>query len=182
MNIKFMTRGTDLDLGLKNYMESKVAKLEKFFSKISDSQVVATLHKNIFSVEVSANANGVMIRGKEEAMDIRKAFDLALKNLEKQIKRRSGYLKDKAHYHTEDEVFSFNIEGLETSAVQETADDQGVVKVKKIPIHPMDVQEAIMQMDLLGHAFFMFMDAESGKMNVVYRRKNGGYGQIKPID
>jgi len=180
MKLKVTDRSGDLNTSLREYMESKVAKLEKFFSRISDAQMLITLHKNIYSVEVTADTNGVILRGEDKSPDMRKAFDLALKNLEKQIKRRSGYLKDKAHYHT-NEVFSFNLEG-DVGANDQQAEDLGVVKVKKIPIRPMDAEEAIMQMDLLGHEFFMFLEAKSGKINLVYLRKNGGYGQIQPID
>ncbi|MCL1940477.1 MAG: ribosome-associated translation inhibitor RaiA, partial [Synergistaceae bacterium] len=95
MNIKITDRSAELKASLKEYMEGKVVKLEKFFSRISGAQILITSHKNIFSVEVTANANGVMLRGEEKGQDMRKAFDLALKNLEKQIKRRSSYLKDK---------------------------------------------------------------------------------------
>jgi len=181
MNIKITDRSYELAANLKEYMESKVSKLEKFFGRITDAQILVALHKNTYSVEITANANGVILRGEDKSQDMRKSFDLALKNLEKQIKRRSSYLKDKAHYNNNNEVFSFNLEG-DLGAVDNQFDDLGVVRIKKIPVRPMDAEEAIMQMDLLGHEFFMFLDAESGKMNVVYRRKNGGYGQIRPID
>ena len=181
MNIKIVDRSTELNANLREYMESKVIKLEKFFSRISDAQILIALHKSVFSVEVTANANGVMLRGEDKSQDIRKAFDLALKNLEKQIKRRSSYLKDKAHYHYNNEVFSFNLEG-DLGAAEHQVEDLGVVRIKKISVRPMEAEEAIMQMDLLGHEFFMFLEAKSGKINVVYRRKNGGYGLIQPIE
>ena len=181
MNVKVTGRSADLSVKLREYMESKVVKLEKFFSRISEVQILIDLHKNTYSVEVTADTNGVILRGEEKGQDMRKAFDLALKNLEKQIKRRSSYLKDKAHYHHDKEIFSFNVEG-DFANNDHQIDDLGVVRVKKIAVNPMDAEEAIMQMDLLGHEFFMFLDAESGKINVVYRRKNGGYGQIRPID
>jgi len=181
MNIKITDRSTSLETSLREYMENKVVKLEKFFSRITDAQILIALHKNVYSVEITANANGVILRGEDKSQDMRKSFDLALKNLEKQIKRRSSYLKDKAHYHSNNEIFSFNLEG-DLGSNDSPFDELGVVRIKKIAVRPMDADEAIMQMDLLGHEFFMFLDAESGKMNVVYRRKNGGYGQIQPID
>jgi len=182
MNIKITDRSAELKANLREYMEGKVAKLEKFFSRISDAQILIALHKNTYSVEVTADTNGVILRGEDKSQDMRKAFDLALKNLEKQIKRRSSYLKDKAHYHhSNNEVFSFNLEG-DLGANDQQAEELGVVRVKKIAVRPMEAEEAIMQMDLLGHEFFMFLEAKSGKINVVYRRKNGGYGQIQPID
>ncbi|MCL2146941.1 MAG: ribosome-associated translation inhibitor RaiA [Synergistaceae bacterium] len=181
MNTKIIDRSADLSASLREYMESKVVKLEKFFSRISDAQILITSHKNMYSVEITANANGVMLRGEDRSQDMRKSYDLALKNLEKQIKRRSSYLKDKAHYNNNNEIFSFNLEG-DYEADDNHFDDLGVVRVKKIPVRPMETEEAIMQMDLLGHEFFMFLEALSGKMNVIYRRKDGGYGQIQPID
>ena len=180
MNIKILDRSNELSASLKEYMESKVSKLEKFFSRISDAQILIALHKNSYSVEITANANGVILRGEDKSQDMRKSFDLSLKNLEKQIKRRSSYLKDKAHYNN-NEIFSFNLED-DAGTSENQFDDLGVVRIKKIPVRPMDAEEAIMQMDLLGHEFFMFLNAESGKMNVVYRRKNGGYGLIQPVD
>ena len=181
MNIKITDRSASLEVSLREYMENKVIKLEKFFSRISDAQILIALHKNTYSVEITANANGVILRGEDKSQDMRKSFDLALKNLEKQIKRHSSYLKDKAHYHNNNEVFSFNLEG-DFGANDYQFEDLGIVRIKKIAVRPMDVEEAIMQMDLLGHEFFMFLEAESGKINVIYRRKNGGYGQIQPID
>ncbi|MCL2768184.1 MAG: ribosome-associated translation inhibitor RaiA, partial [Synergistaceae bacterium] len=150
MNVKITDRSADLSANLREYMESKVIKLEKFFSRISDAQVLLALHKSTYSAEITANANGVILRGEEKGQDMRKAFDLALKNLEKQIKRRSSYLKDKAHYHhSSNETFSFNLEG-DLGAIDNQTDDLGVVKIKKISVRPMDAEEAIMQMDLLG--------------------------------
>jgi putative sigma-54 modulation protein len=181
MNIKITDRSYELAASLREYMESKVAKLEKFFSRISETQILIALHKNTYSVEITANANGVMLRGEDKSQDMRKSFDLALKNLEKQIKRRSSYLKDKAHYNANNEIFSFNLDG-DSGTNDGQFEDLGVVRIKKISVRPMEAEEAIMQMDLLGHEFFMFLDAESGKINVVYRRKNGGYGQIQPVD
>jgi len=180
MNIKITDRSAELNTNLREYMESKVVKLEKFFSRISEAQILIDSHKNNYSVEVTADTNGVKLRGEDKSQDMRKAFDLALKNLEKQIKRRSSYLKDKAHYSHHNGTFSFNLEG--DFGTNDNNDDLGVVRMKKIAMRPMEADEAIMQMDLLGHEFFMFMEAKSGKINVVYRRKNGGYGQIQPID
>jgi len=181
MNTKIIDRSADLSASLREYMESKVIKLEKFFSRISDAQILIAFHKkNMYSVEITANANGVMLRGEDRSQDLRKSFDLALKNLEKQIKRRSSYLKDKAHYNN-NETFTFNLEG-DYDSDDSQFDDLGIVRIKKIPVRPMLAEEAIMQMDLLGHEFFMFLEAQSGKMNVIYRRKDGGYGQIQPID
>ena len=181
MEVRFVQRGTEIDDKLRSYMEGKVSKLEKFFRKILNSQVVVSLHKGNFNVETTANANGVILRAEENANDPRRAFDQALKNLERRIKRHNDYLKDKGQYQGGAD-FSFSLEGTaEAPAESFEIQDPVIEKVKKVPIHPMDPKEAVMQMDLVGHSFFMFQNADSGDINVVYKRKDGNYGRLEPI-
>ena len=181
MEVRFVQRGTEIDDKLRGYMEGKVSKLEKFFRKILNSQVVVSLHKGNFNVETTANANGVILRAEENANDPRRAFDQALKNLERRIKRHNDYLKDKGQYQGGAD-FSFSLEGtVEAPAESFEIQDPVIEKVKKVPIHPMDPKEAVMQMDLVGHSFFMFQNADSGDINVVYKRKDGNYGRLEPI-
>jgi putative sigma-54 modulation protein len=184
MEVRFGARGTEIDAGLRGYMESKMSKLEKFFGKILSSQVVVSLHKGSYNVETTANANGVILRAEGNAQETRKAFDQALKSLERQIKRHNSYLKEKGRYDS-DTVFSFSLEGEGDLPGAPEAEDYDsaltVEKVKKIPLHPMDAKEAIMQMDLVGHSFYMFQNGETGDINVVYRRKDGKYGQLEPV-
>jgi putative sigma-54 modulation protein len=159
---------------LKEYMERKLSKLEKFFPKILDNQIVLNLSRGIHTVEVTSNVNGVIMRGEERDSDLRKAFDIALKNLERRIRRHKKYLVDRVQLKTHD--VSFNIDeilaDMSKPAVEEK--DEKIVKVKKFPLRPM--------MDLLGHSFFIFSNAENGSMNVVYKRKSGGYGLLEPTD
>ena len=181
MEVRFVQRGTEIDAGLKSYMESKVSKLEKFFSRILNSQVVVSFHKGNYNVETTANANGVILRAEENAQDPRRAFDQALKNLERQIKRHNSYLKDKGQFNSEAD-FTFSIESVTDSSKEDwSAYDPVIEKVKRIPLHPMDAKEAVMQMELVGHSFFMFQNGETGDVNVVYKRKDGNYGQLEPI-
>jgi putative sigma-54 modulation protein len=182
MEVRFVTRGTDIDTELKNYMESKVSKLEKFFQKISHGQVVVSFHKGNYNVETTANANGVILRAEDNAQDPRRAFDQALKNLERQIKRHNEYLKDKSQFHGESD-FSFSIESIVDFKGNEERIpyDPVIEKVKKIALHPMDPKEAVMQMELVGHSFFMFQNGETGDINVVYKRRDGNYGQLEPV-
>ena len=177
MEVRFVQRGTEIDDKLRSYMEGKVSKLEKFFRKILNSQVVVSLHKGNFNVETTANANGVILRAEENANDPRKAFDQALKNLERRIKRYNSYLKDKGQFKGGAD-FSFNLE----EGQEPVASDVPVIeKVKKIPVQPMSPEEAAMQMELVGHAFFMFQNAETGDVNVVYKRRSSDYGLLEPV-
>jgi len=180
MDVRFVARGTEIDAELKGYMESKMSKLEKFFGRILSSQVVVSSRKGKFGVETTANANGVMLRAEEHAQEKRKAFDQALKNLERQIKRHNEYLKNKGHFQTHGHGhFFLGDDGGE--AVDWTTYDPVIEKVKRVPLHPMDAKEAVMQMELVGHNFFVFQDGETGEINVVYKRNDGNYGHLIPV-
>jgi len=180
MDVRFFTRNVELSDELQEYMESKMSKLEKFFSKLLNSQVVVSLGRGRYGVEVTANANGVIMRGEERDSDIRRAFDKALKNLERQIKRHKDYLTDRAQLKTHD--ISFNIEGLMGEIEKPSAEDEKIVKMKKFAVRAMSPTEATMQMDLLGHKFFLFKNMDTGDLNVVYKREQGGYGLLQPVE
>lgn len=176
MEVRFVQRGTEIDGKLREYMENKMAKLEKFFDRIQDCRIVISFHKGNFNIETTANANGVILRAEENAQDPRRAFDMSLKNLERRIKKYNSYLKDKGQYKG-GEDFSFAIE--ETPAAEDGAPQ--IEKVKKVHLQPMDPTEAVMQMELVGHAFFMFHNAETDKVSVVYKRREGSYGIIEAM-
>ena len=175
MDIRFVQRGCEIDDRLRDYMEKKISKLEKFFKRILNCQIVVTHHKGSFNVETTANANGVILRAEEDAPEPRKAFDQSLKNLERRIKKYNSYLKDRAQLGA-DEDFTFSVEEAE----QDTASPE-IDKVKKVEVHPMEAAEAVMQMELVGHAFFVFQNAVSGEINVVYKRGENSYGLIEPV-
>ena len=171
MDIRFVQRGVEVDEKLRDYMEKKISRLEKFFKKILNCQIVVTHHKGSFNVETTANANGVILRAEEDATEPRKAFDQSLKNL-----KYNSYLKDRAQLGA-GEDFSFS---LEEAAEAETA-APAIDKVKKVEIHPMETAEAIMQMELIGHSFFMFQNADTGDINVIYKRGEDSYGLLEPV-
>ncbi|MBR1486455.1 MAG: ribosome-associated translation inhibitor RaiA [Synergistaceae bacterium] len=176
MDIRFVQRGVEVDDKLRDYMEKKISRLEKFFKKILNCQIVVTHYKGSFNVETTANANGVILRAEEDATEPRKAFDQSLKNLERRIKKYNSYLKDRAQLGA-GEDFSFS---LEESTEPETS-APAIDKVKKVEIHPMEIAEAIMQMELIGHSFFMFQNADTGDINVVYKRGEDSYGLLEPV-
>lgn len=176
MDIRFVQRGVEVDGKLREYMEKKISRLEKFFKKILNCQIVVTHHKGSFNVETTANANGVILRAEEDATEPRKAFDQSLKNLERRIKKYNSYLKDRAQLGATEE-FSFSLD--ETAENEVTA--PAIDKVKKVEIHPMETAEAIMQMELIGHSFFMFQNADTGDINVIYKRGEDSYGLLEPV-
>lgn len=179
MDTRFVMRSVKLPGELKEYMEKKVGKLEKFFDKILGTQIALNFKRGMYVVEITSNINGVVMRGEDYAPDLRQAFDKALKNIERQVKRHKDYLTEKVRMKVQDISFDIDPE-LFTTPDDESDADKGIVKIKKFNVGVMMAEEATRQMDLLGHNFFIFKNDETGDINVVYRRESGGYGLLEP--
>lgn len=180
MEVRFVTRNVELPGEIKDYMEKKLAKIEKFFDRILDTQVALNFKRGMNVVEITSNVNGVVMRGEDYAPDLRKAFDKALKNIERQVKKHKSYLTDKARMKVQDVSFDIDPELLGPSPFEKDDVSREIVKTKKFNIDVMTPTEATMQMDLLGHSFFLFKNDVTGAVNVVYRREEGGYGLLEP--
>lgn len=181
MDVRFVTRNVELPADVKDYMEKKLIKIEKFFDRILDTQVALNYKRGMNVVEITSNVNGLVMRGEDYAPDLRKAFDKALKNIERQVKKHKSYLTDKARMKVQD--ISFDLDpGLaqQNSAEEKEELVRDIVKMKKFTAEVMTPIEATMQMDLLGHSFFLFKNASTGAINAVYRRDAGGYGLLEP--
>lgn len=180
MDVRFVTRNVELPADIKDYMEKKMSKIEKFFDRILDAQVVLSFKRGMNVVEITADVNGVVMRGEDYAPDLRKAFDKALKNIERQVKKHKGYLTDKARMKVQDISFDIDPELLAQHPHEKDEEHREIVKTKKFTVEVMTPDEATMQMDLLGHSFFIFKNDATGAINVVYRRMAGGYGLLEP--
>ncbi len=175
--MKISTRGKNIELtnALKDYVEEKVGRIGKYFENASiDAQVSLGVEKERHQVEVTAFVDGLILRGEEETGDMYASIDGVVEKIERQIRkyktRINRNLRDK-------EEFSLSFESDET---EEDDIENKIVKVKRFAVKPMSVEEAVMQMNLLGHDFFVFSNAETDDFNVVYRRKDGNYGLIDP--
>jgi putative sigma-54 modulation protein len=182
MDVRFVTRNAEATDEQKDFMERKLSKVEKFFNKILDVQVVLDYKRGMNIVEITANANGLVMRGEDHSPDMRKAFDKALKNIERQVKRHKDYLNDRTHIKTRDISFDLPSDIFGDSRDQDDSSPTDIVKVKRFPVSVMLPTEAARQMDLLGHSFFLFRNGENGDFNVVYRRNDGGYGLLEPLE
>lgn len=181
MDVRFVTRNVELPGDVKDYMEKKLVKIEKFFDKILDTQVALNYKRGMNVVEITSNVNGLVMRGEDYAPDLRKAFDKALKNIERQVKKHKSYLTDKARMKVQDFSFDIDPELMSQIVVEEQEEPvRDIVKMKKFSAEVMTPIEATMQMDLLGHSFFLFKNAATGAINAVYRREAGGYGLLEP--
>ncbi len=180
MEVRFVTRNVELPSDVKEYMEKKVGKLDKFFDRILDTQVALNFKRGMNVVEITSNVNGVVMRGEDYAPDLRKAFDKALKNIERQVKKHKSYLTDKVRMKVQDISFDIDPDLLAPLPSEKDSESREIVKTKKFSVDVMTPVEATMQMDLLGHSFFIFKNDETGAINVVYRREAGGYGLLEP--
>lgn len=178
--MKFEMRGKNIELtdALKDYTTKRLSKLEKYIDDVKEAQVALSIERGMHKVEVTIQLNGLILRGEEATEDMYTSIDMVEEKLEKQIEkyktrlyksnRGSGLKKALADEIKKDIEKNNNIEKF------------NVVRTKKFALKPMDEEEAIMQMNLLGHSFFVFFNAESDEVNVVYKRKDGNYGLIEP--
>jgi len=163
---------------IQAYVEKKVGKLGRYLptiggGKVEISQEDAKLPQQRFTVQVTLDSRGVLIRAQEKSRDMRTAVDKVVDVLSKRIERYKGKLYDKGR------GVSFARQGAAIEA-EEIEAPKGVVKTKRFLVKPMPIDEAISQMELLGHDFFLFIDADTERLNLLYRRDNGNYGLIEP--
>jgi putative sigma-54 modulation protein len=176
-------RGDNIQLteALQDYVEKKLSRLERFFdaAPTPNAQVTLSVVHGIHTVEVTLFVDGVMIRAEEKSGDMYASIDLVTDKLEKQIEKHKSKLSKRAKRHTGRKLFRES--GSSALAYHYDAEeDSEVVRVKRFEMKPMPVSEAILQMDLLGHTFFVFANADTEQVNVVYKRNDGQYGLIEP--
>jgi len=171
MIVQVRGRNMEVSGALKEYVEKRLKKLDKFLDNLGEAQVSLTVKRESHRIEVTIPINGMILRGEETTSDMYTSIDMVVDKLEKQIEKYKGKLiKRNAG------------KGAVNGKISTFEEDDGprVVRTKRFAIKPMDTDEAIMQMNLLGHSFFVFSNAETDQVNVVYRRKDGNYGLIEP--
>lgn len=173
--MKYQFRGKNIQVtnALKEYVEKRLGKLNKYFENTPEAIVTLVVEKDRHRVEVTIPLNGFLLRGEEESLDMYSSVDLVVEKLEKQInKYKTRVRKNKGA----------SIKDLPTDNKGTSGDieEPHIVRTKRFAIKPMSVEEAVLQMNLLGHNFFMFSNADTEEANVVYRRKDGNYGLIEP--
>ncbi|MCX7719957.1 MAG: ribosome-associated translation inhibitor RaiA [Dictyoglomus thermophilum] len=174
MQINYVSKNVNITDNLQQYAEKKLSRLSRFFDNIENIEVLFSEEdwkdgSKRHRVEVTIKANGRIIKASEANQDFRTSIDLVVDKLETQLKRLKEKLVDKDR----------RAESIkEILAEKEVEEKPQVVKVKRFLLKPMDVEEAILQMELLGHDFFIFRDAETDRIGVVYKRKDGKYGLI----
>jgi putative sigma-54 modulation protein len=178
--MNFKIRGTNISItnSLREYAEKKIVKLEKYFDEnlTSDVFVSFKVHKTEQRVEVTIPFSPLVFRAEESHEDMYAAIDLVVEKLVRQIqkyKAKATRWKRKRNIVGEDYIGKDH-------QVDSEEDSYHIVRQKNFNLKPMDAQEAVLQMDMLGHSFFIFSESIGGNTNVVYKRKDGKYGLIIP--
>jgi len=176
MQLQIITKDVEASEAIQEQAKKKIGKLSRYLPSIGEGKVEifkedAKLPQQRFTVQVTLDSKGILIRAQEKAEDIRTALDKVVDTLTSRIERYKGKLYDKGR------GISLARQGATEEA--EEVEAPKVVKSKHFLVKPVLQDEAINQMELLGHDFFLFISAESGKLNLLYRRKDGNYGLIE---
>ncbi|NIM04449.1 MAG: ribosome-associated translation inhibitor RaiA [Armatimonadetes bacterium] len=173
MQISVTARHGEVSQGIREHAAKKLKKLERLLPKIESVQITEAKERAWYIVEITLVADGLLVRGQERAEDMRTAIDLVVDKLERQVKKYRGKLNDRFRHH-----------GTQPPPVEEEAEEQDqpgqIVRSKRFDMKPMKPEEAAAEMELLGHDFYVFINAESDVVNVIYRRRDGNYGLIEP--
>ena len=180
--MKYIFVGKNIEVGnrLKDRLTKKVGKLEKFFNPETEATATFGIIKNRHILELTIIQNGILFRAEEQSDDMYVSIDKVVDVIERQIRKNKTRLarrfKETAFRIDEDADYQ---ESDDASYIVEEQ-EYNIAKVKKFQIKPMTQDEAILQMNLLGHAFFVFVNSESKDVNVVYKRNDESYGLIEP--
>ena len=173
MKYTFVEKKMESSDSLRSYAEKKINKLDKLFGGEADAKIVFSPDHGRYMAEITINSGDMFFRAREVTNDMYASIDSGVAAIEKQIRRNKKRLEKRVH-----------VDELKYEAPAYEAQDEGeaefnIVRTKRFPIKPMSVEDAILQLDLLGHEFFVFKDMDADEaVSVVYRRKEGGYGLI----
>ncbi len=169
MQVSVRGKNVEVTDALRDYVFKKLKKLDRYFDGAGETHTTLSLEKDQHRVEVTIGFNGLLLRGEEQSPDMYASIDLVVEKLEKQVDKYRTKIARRIRTGT-----------VVLPVVEEVSESPKVVRNKRFPMKPMHVDEAILQMNLLGHDFYVFTNAESELVNVVYRRRDGNYGLIEP--
>lgn len=176
MKYNIIGKNIEVTKGLENAVVDKLHKLDKYFNDETKAQVMLSVEKQRHIIEITIPFNGQILRAEMDGKDMYAIIDDTVAIIEKQVVRFKDKLRRRSRGTVNQgfakDFMDLDYEGEETLKID---------RRKQFPIKPMDIEEAIMQMELVGHTFFVYRDAHTEEVNVVYKRKNGTYGLIEPI-
>lgn len=173
MNLVISGRNIDITEGLRSAVEEKIGKLERYFNESTEVHITLSTEKERQKIEVTIPMKGSIIRAEQTSTDMYVAIDLVEEVIERQLRKYKNKLIDK-----EQAAAQLNKDFIEEDIYED--EEIQIIRSKKFAMKPMDPEEACVQMELLGHSFFVFRNADTEEVNVVYKRKGNTYGLIEP--
>ena len=173
--MKFVIVGKNIEVtpGLRSAVEEKIGKLERYFNPETEAHVTLSVEKERQKIEVTIPVKGSIIRSEQVSNDMYVSIDLVEEIIERQLKKYKNKLVDQKQ-----SAGFFKQEFIENEYMED--EEVKIIRTKKFDIKPMYPEDACVQMELLGHSFFVFCNAETDQVNVVYKRKGNTYGLIEP--
>lgn len=176
MKINVIGRQMNVYDEMKELTERKLAKLDKYFSGEADATVTLSCKHNEKNLEITISAANTLFRSEVGAESFRNALDEAIDSIERQIRRNKTRVARRLRTGGIEPTY----DGFFEDTTEDVEDEEAIIRTKTFPIKPMTPEEAILQMNLLGHSFFVFNNGETGQTCVVYTRRDGDYGLIVP--
>lgn len=173
MKINYTARKVNLRDNFKERVEKKLKKFEKIFSEDAVVNVVVTLNKNNQTVEITIKDNSMIYRAEKTQLEMNDALDKCVDVLGRQLRKNKAKLSKRLKSGSIDDLFEAPVETVDE-------EEYKLVRTKQIPLKPITVDEAILQMNMIGHKFYMFTNVDSNEVNVVYTREDGAYGLLEP--
>ena len=190
--IRFEIHGDNLTItdAIRNYIEDKIGKLERYFNNVPNAVAhvkVKTYSNSATKIEVTIPLKDVTLRAEERHDDLYAGIDLITGKLERQVRKYKTRVNRKHRDRGDQEVFVAEVQEAspgEVSGAEESVSDSEIeiIRSKQFSLKPMDSEEAVLQMNLLGHDFFIFTDRETDGTSIFYRRKDGKYGLIETTE
>lgn len=179
--IRYEIHGENIEVtdAIRNYIEEKLSKLERYFANVPDANAhvkVKTYQDSRSKIEVTIPLKNVTLRAEERHDDLYAAIDLIVEKLERQVRKH----KTKVNRKFREKGIERDVFPVFTEAEKEEEEPEiEIIRSKQFDLKPMDSEEAVLQMNMLGHDFYIFNDAETNGTHIVYRRKDGKYGLIE---
>lgn len=173
MKINYTARKVNLRDNFKERVEKKLSKFEKIFSDDAVVNVVVTMNKNNQTVEITIKDNSMVYRAEKTQLEMNDAVDKCIDVLGRQLRKNKAKLSKKLRAGSIDDLF-------EPEQAETEEEEFKILRQKQIPLKPITVDEAILQMNMVSHKFYMFTNVETNEINVVYRRDDGAYGLLEP--
>ena len=173
MKVTVMSKNIEITPAVREMIEKKISKLDKYFEKEVDAKVTISVQKSRHIVEVTIPFSGIMLRAEEATEDMYKSIDMVEEKLVRQIRKQKTKLSRKYNQSLRFAEIATDLEEVEETKGK-------IVRTKTFAVKPMNSEEAVLQMELLGHNFFVYQDTDTNNISVLYKRKDGNYGLLDP--